>query len=206
MKVWKGQRPKHTVAVKLDGVQAMLNEHGKVVSRSGKPLFNIDPAHLADGKRYEVYLGSFKETNSVVRTYDHVRKVRADELFEIHPGTDPRIVLPLDTDIKAAFAAIVAAGGEGLVIDRTYKIKSAETHDVEILAVVPGKGKHAGRMGALVTPMGKVGTGFSDRERAEPWQERIGDMIEVECMELTEDGMFRMPRYGRYRWDKTLTT
>jgi hypothetical protein len=199
VKVWKGQAAQHTIALKLDGVQAMLS-NGKVVSRSGKPLFNIDPAHLEDGKRYEVYLGSFKETNSVVRTHDHARKVRADELFEIWPGTDPRIVLPLGTDIEAAFKVIVARGGEGLVIDQTYKLKSIETHDVEILGIVPGKGKHVGRMGALITVRGNVGTGFTDREREQEW--RIGDLIEVECMEITEDGMFRMPRFVRLRWDK----
>lgn len=201
METWKGQKATHTVAVKLDGVQAKLL-NGIVVSRSGKPLYNIDPAHLEDGKRYEVFLGSFKETNSIVRTHDHGRKVGRDELYEIWPSTDPRIILPLDTDLETKFREIVAAGGEGLVIDQTYKMKSVETHDVEIIAVIPGRGKHTGRMGALVTPRGNVGTGFSDAERQLPWS--IGDVIEVECMSLTEGGKFRMPRFVRHRWDKSL--
>jgi hypothetical protein len=43
MKLWTGQVPEHeikNVSIKLDGIQAMLNEDGKVVSRSNKPLYN----------------------------------------------------------------------------------------------------------------------------------------------------------------------
>lgn len=202
MKVWGGQIPLHTLSIKLDGVQVILRD-GVVVSRSGTKLYNVDPLYLEDGKRYEAYLGSFKETNSVLRTHSHARKVRKDELYEISPATDKRLLLPLDTGIEAKFKAIVAAGGEGLVIDQTYKLKSAETHDVPILAIIPGKGRHAGRMGALMTSRGKVGTGFKDAERGEDWAARIGHLIEVECMEIMPSGKFRMPRYVRYRWDKS---
>jgi len=59
-------------------------------------------------------------------------------------------------------------------------------------------------MGALMTDMGKVGTGFTDMERQEWWikrNSRVGTVIEVECMQLTPDGLFRHPRFVRWRPD-----
>ena len=50
--------------------------------------------------------------------------------------------------------------------------------------------------------------GFSDEEREDIWanQEKYGDaIIEVGAMSLTKDGKFRMPRFHRFRWDKTET-
>jgi hypothetical protein len=200
MKVWKGQKPQHTIAIKIDGIQAVL-KNNQVVSRSNTPLYNIDPCLLEEGKRYEVYLGSFKLTNSVLRTHVHERKVQQHELYEIHPNTDERLLLhPLDSDLKELFNHVLALGFEGLVIDQTYKIKPKRTYDVPVIGIIPGKGKHTGRMGALVTPMGKVGIGFTDAERELNWQ--LGILIEVECMELTADGKFRLPRFIRERWDK----
>lgn len=200
MKTWKGQKPLHTLAIKLDGVQAMLRD-GVVVTRSGNPLHNIDPAHLETGKRYEVFLGSLSETTSVVRSLKHERKVQRHELYEIAPGTDSRLMLPLTDEVERVFAEVTAQGHEGLVIDQTYKLKAVETYDVEIIGVRPAKaGKYFGLMGALLTPMGKVGTGFTKQQRAQSW--RIGDLIEVECMQLTEKGRFRHARFVRHRWDK----
>ena len=61
-------------------------------------------------------------------------------------------------------------------------------------------------MGALITEMGKVGTGFTDINR-EWWADPCRDLpvpyiIEVECMGLTKNGKFRHPRFKRIRWDK----
>jgi DNA ligase-1 len=81
-------------------------------------------------------------------------------------------------------------------------------------------------MGALLTPRGKVGTGFTDKQREEWYEwfmtqpcgiydeagekptrfELLADgaapTIEVDCWELTKDGKFRHPRYIRLREDK----
>ena len=80
------------------------------------------------------------------------------------------------------------------------KVKSSDTFDVQVTDVVPGRGKHTGRMGALMTERGKVGTGFTDAQRSEVWQ--AGEIIEVECMSLTPSGKFRHPRFVRRRFDK----
>ncbi len=198
LKLYNGQPVKKCISLKLDGIQCMLKD-GQVVSRAEKPLYNIDPTLLEDGKRYECYLGSFKETESVLRTHNHQRKVQKHELYEIWPETDGRLQLPL-ADVQSLFNLALQHGYEGLVIDQKYKLKPKETHDVVILKVIPGKGKYEGKMGALLTERGKVGSGFTDEQRALEW--RVGDMIEVDCMELTEAGNFRHPRFIRLRWDK----
>jgi hypothetical protein len=204
LKPYAGQPVKESIAIKIDGIQAMLNEQGAVVSRSGKPLYNLDAKLLKPGKKYEVYLGTFKETDSVLSTHESERKVFADEVYEIWPDTDWRLYIDPTCQVDNVFKWAVSMGYEGLVIDRKYKLKTEETHDVPITAVIPGKGKYLGCMGALMTPMGKVGTGFSDAMRKEDWNSRIGEFIEVECMQLTPDGKFRHPRFKRRRRDKSL--
>lgn len=96
---------------------------------------------------------------------------------------------------------------------RKYKSYSGETlkdvtlsikiDDVRVIGWEKGEGKHLGRMGALVTEKGKVGTGFSDKEREEYTEEYIlGKVIEVSCMELTPQGKFRFPKFVRTRLDR----
>lgn len=203
MKMWEGQKPERTISIKLDGIQAMLNEHNEVVSRSGKPLHNISPYLLEQGKKYECFLGTFKKTDSVLSTYNHAYKVGKEELFEIWPEIDERLRVAVDEDVQDMFAAVLSMGFEGLVIDHKYKVKPKENYDVPIIGIeISAKGQFKGLMGALITPMGKVGTGFTKAMRGEIWT--IGEVIEVECMELTPDGKFRHPRFVRRRWDKPL--
>lgn len=200
LKVWDGMHiPETEISIKLDGIQAML-VNGEVVSRSKKKLYNVNPSLLEEGKKYEIYVESFSLTNSILRSHVHPRKITKDDLYEIYPTTDPRLVLPLTTDIKGLFDTVRGWGYEGLIIDRKFKVKDHETYDVEVIGIIPGKGKHSGKMGALLTPMGKVGTGFTDKDREYDW--KLGELIEVECMELTDKGKFRHPRFIRLRWDK----
>lgn len=200
MKMWDGvTQPKFEVSIKLDGIQAMLQD-GVVMSRSNKKLYNVDPNLLEEGKRYEIYVESFALTNSILRTHDHPRKVTKEDVYEIFPGIDERLRLPVDIDVEIEFSRVRKLGYEGLILDRKFKVKDLETYDVEVIGIIPGKGKHLGRMGALLTTKGKVGTGFSDADREIDWN--VGDMIEVACMELTPTGKFRHPRFIRNRWDK----
>jgi ATP-dependent DNA ligase len=99
----------------------------------------------------------------------------------------------------------VSQGYEGLVLrqgDRWLKVKPKETYDVLVTGIVEGTGKYAGKLGALITDMGKVGTGFTDKDREDLFTLPINTIIEVECMELTPKGKFRHPRFIRVRYDK----
>jgi hypothetical protein len=208
LKLWEGQKiTGKDITIKLDGIQVMLNELGKLVSRSGKEsIHNLDPALLEPWKKYECFLGSFKETDSVLSTHDHPRKVQKHELYEIWPGTDPRLVITNHSQatIEELFQFALSQGHEGLVLDKKYKVKKFETFDVPIIGYkISKEGQFKGLLGAYITPMGDVGTGLTKAMREQP--HAIGTIIEVGCMELTPDGKFRHARYLRKRWDKDIS-
>lgn len=105
-------------------------------------------------------------------------------------------------------------GGEGLIIRapgsayecrrswQCLKVKSFQDDEAIVIGHQPGKGKHKGRLGALLCelPDGtqfKVGTGFSDAEREEPVE--IGNTITFGYFELSKDGVPRFPTFIRER-------
>ena len=107
--------------------------------------------------------------------------------------------------IKELFKIEVSNGNEGLVIwheKGPTKVKEKYTYDVTITGWNEGKGRNKGRLGAFTTAMGNVGIGFTDEERDMYKSNMVGMTIEVECMELTNDGKFRHPRFVRIRPDK----
>jgi hypothetical protein len=199
------------VSIKIDGVRLHV-ESGVYRSRAGKPLYNL-PKGLADGV-YEIYRNNFKETIEVVRASISEREpIREDEVYRLDV-LDDRLLFAghsegIDhNDITLYLDCVVAEGLEGLVVKevetgKLWKAKKEHTEDVKVTAVIPGKGKYVGKMGALMTDMGKVGTGFTDEERQlYNTKDMIGQTIEVKCMEITEDGKFRLPRFIRLREDK----
>ena len=192
---------------KIDGIRAIHQPWGWE-SRKGKELYNL-PIHAPCGD-YEVYLGSFKRTVEVLRTKEHEHKVTLEELYSLDP-LDKRLFLisicnPKESYIKELLQKVNNSGYEGLVLrqkDAWIKVKPEETYDVEVLSMGEGKGKYKGALGFFRTPMGKVGTGFTDEERKKYWAGGFtGSCIEVGCMSLTPDGKFRHPRFIRERFDK----
>ena len=113
---------------------------------------------------------------------------------------------PSKAAIELYLQQALAYGYEGLVLrsgDKWLKVKDKQTEDVKILDLVEGKGKYVGKLGAFLTPIGKVGTGFTDAQRAEfNDQSLIGETVEVEFMEYTKEGKARHPRFIRMRYDK----
>lgn len=121
--------------------------------------------------------------------------------------------------LKAELARVEALGGEGLMVRQPgskYEIGRSSTllkiktfHDAEatVVAIQDGKGKHKGRMGALVVelPDGtqfSVGTGFSDKERENPPE--VGALVTFRYQELTDGGVPRFPSFVRRAIDKEL--
>jgi DNA ligase-1 len=109
---------------------------------------------------------------------------------------------------------IVRAGGEGLMLhraDAAYEtgrsatlLKLTPWLDAEAVVVghIPGKGKHAGRLGALrmEMPDGRhfsLGSGLSDALRGDP--PPLGALVTYRYRELTPNGMPRFPSYLRVR-------
>ena len=194
-----------TVTYKIDGVRAVY-DNGSPTSRAGKMLYNLPT--MKDG-HYEVFTGSFKDTIQKTRTHN-LDTIPADQLYSLSP-IDARLVVGTYIELSSDLALELMSqaqelGYEGLVIftDKyMYKVKPEETFDVVVTGVIPGAGKHLGRMGALTTEMGDVGTGFTYIEREQFTEEfMVNQTIEVSCMMLTPDGKFRHARFCRLREDK----
>jgi DNA ligase-1 len=111
---------------------------------------------------------------------------------------------------------VESLGGEGLMLRRAgsqyepgrssslLKVKTFHDAEAQVLAHVPGAGKHKGRLGALACtlPDGtrfNVGTGFSDAERSAP--PGVGTIITFRYQELSDDGVPRFPSFVGVRLD-----
>lgn len=109
---------------------------------------------------------------------------------------------------------VTAAGGEGVVVrdpDLPYrtgrlnsalKVKKYQDAECVVRAILPGKGKYLGMMGAVLCEMRagrrlKIGTGFTAAERAKP--PPIGGVITFKYYGLTRKGNPRFPVYFRRR-------
>ena len=94
-------------------------------------------------------------------------------------------------------------GASGEII----KVKPLISVSVEVTGYDEGKGKHAGRIGTLRgTHNGKeqgLGTGLKDAERviANYHRDWHGQIVEVEALGYTEDGLLREPRFKGLRTD-----
>ena len=115
-------------------------------------------------------------------------------------------------------AAVVRGGGEGLMLHRgaslyragrgedLLKLKTHDDAEARVIAHVPGKGKHAGRLGALMveTPEGRrfaLGTGFTDAQRADP--PPVGSWVSYRFRGLHEgSGLPRFASFMRVRADE----
>lgn len=110
-------------------------------------------------------------------------------------------------------------GGEGLIVrnpDAYYtsgrsmeilKVKSYQDAEATVVAHLPGKGRNAGRLGALLVnwDAGKpfrIGTGFSDAERENP--PAIGEVITFKHYGTYHSGIPKFPAFLRVRQDKAL--
>eukprot|EP00041_Stephanoeca_diplocostata_P020943 m.479259 g.479259 ORF g.479259 m.479259 type:complete len:483 (+) comp21698_c0_seq11:176-1624(+) len=120
-----------------------------------------------------------------------------------------------ESHVHEELKRIEALGGEGVMLrnptahyvgGRTQdllKVKSSHDAEAVVVAHVPGKGKHAGRLGALLCRMPgttkefKVGTGFTDNEREHP--PAVGSTITYSYFELTKADIPRFPAYVRER-------
>ena len=78
------------------------------------------------------------------------------------------------------------------------KVKSFEDADAKVVGHIQGKGRHAGRMGALLLEMPggqrfKLGTGFTDAQRRAP--PPVGSWVSYRYSGSTDKGL---PRFARF--------
>lgn len=128
----------------------------------------------------------------------------------------PQLRLTSPRALQQRLAEVLRIGGEGLMLHRADApwrpgrsgalLKLKPLHDAEAVVIghQPGRGKHAGRLGALrVRGPGGVefdlGTGFSDAERAAP--PPLGSTVTYTHRGLTERGVPRFASFLRLRDD-----
>ena len=206
---WNGKdlKGKWLFTIKKDGVRCFVKD-GVAFSRADKPLNNIPVKIVGDGD-YEVFITDWNETVSRVRTHDK-RRIGAANMFSIDPLDDRLIVGhitdPTADEIRAQLEIALAAGHEGLVLRKGkqwIKVKPRDNHDIAITGIKLGTGRIDGLLGAFVTDMGKIGTGFTDKQRKELLDTPIGTVIEISCRGLTKAGKFKEPAFERLRFDKS---
>ena len=128
----------------------------------------------------------------------------------------PQARVGTDAALQALLRRTVRAGGEGLMLHRgaslyrsgrsddLIKVKTHEDAEARVLAHVPGKGKHAGRMGALLVEMPsgqqfRLGAGFSDAQRADP--PPVGTWVTYRFRGTHDGGLPRFASFVRVRED-----
>ena len=116
--------------------------------------------------------------------------------------------------LRAQLNARVRAGAEGLMLHRAdapyrsgrsddlLKVKLHADAEARVVGHVPGQGKYAGRLGALLveTPEGvrfKLGTGFTDAQRANP--PPLGTQVTYRYRGLNDSGVPRFASFWRVR-------
>jgi DNA ligase-1 len=131
-------------------------------------------------------------------------------------GAIPQYRLHDRRELDAHLKAVVAAGGEGLVLqhrDALYvpgrsatllKYRPYDDTEARVVAYTAGQGKYAGQLGALVVrrPDGlqfRIGSGFSDAQRRHP--PAIGSNVTYRYNGLTSKGTPRFARFMRVRDD-----
>lgn len=105
--------------------------------------------------------------------------------------------------------AVVAGGGEGLMLHRAdaayragrgddlLKLKPYLDREATVIAHLPGEGRHAGRLGALLVEDGghrfRLGSGFTDAQRERP--PPLGSHVTYRYRGLTATGL---PRFATF--------
>lgn len=120
-----------------------------------------------------------------------------------------------EQDLQKLLASTVRDGGEGLMLHRgaslyvgrrsddLLKLKTHDDGEAQVVAHVPGKGKYAGRLGALLVEVPatpdrpaqrfKLGTGFTDAQRLSP--PAVGTWVTYRFRGLNDSGV---PRFASY--------
>ena len=121
-----------------------------------------------------------------------------------------------DAALQKLLLRTVRAGGEGLMLHRgasmyragrsddLIKVKTHEDTEAKVVAHLPGQGRHAGRLGALVVEMPsgqrfRLGAGLTDAERDHP--PPVGSWVTYRFRGTHDSGVPRFASFVRVRDD-----
>ncbi|GAB4217327.1 MAG: DNA ligase [Rhodoferax sp.] len=133
-----------------------------------------------------------------------------------HPALDavPQQAVADAPALQRALDAVLAQGGEGLVLHRrdavwapgrshaVFKFKPTEDAEARVVGYLPGKGRHAGRVGALWVEQADgrrfaLGSGLTDALREQP--PAVGDWVSFRFRGRTSTGLPRFATFWRVR-------
>ncbi|WP_293645225.1 DNA ligase [Thiolapillus sp.] len=229
---------------KLDGVRAywdgsrLLSRQGNPFAVPDWFIQDLPPFEL-DGELW-IARGQFEQTLSIVSRNYHDPEWRriTYRVFEVphasgglltrlhkleaylkehpleHVSVIPQSVCRDTAHLMEKLDAVVAAGGEGLVLREpgspyetgrsrhALKVKRYDDMEGRVLGYRPGKGKFKGMVGALQVEIegGKrfyIGTGLSDQDRRDP--PAIGSLITFRYHGLSSAGIPRFASFMRVR-------
>ena len=198
-------------AVPLDG-ELWLGR--KAFQRTVSIVRRQDESELWREVRYRVFDapaagGGFEER---LRYLDACLAERRPAYAEMHAHAVCRGAAHLREEL----ARVEAGGGEGLMLRQPgspyaagrsptlLKVKSFRGGEALVVGHQPGRGRHKGRLGALLvelpdgTPFA-VGTGLSDADRDDP--PPVGSTVAFRYQELSDGGVPRFPVYAGVRGD-----
>jgi DNA ligase-1 len=218
----------------LDGEITILNDKGIPSKEAYKRAMKIT---RSDGEKHGLKMKCFDamyidEWKNQKCTHDYIeRRALLNHLLTSAPHTYfellPELYRGSDTSKVLEFLEeAIANQEEGVMINicdapyefgRTWnlmKVKKMNTLDLEIVGFEEGSGRLAGTLGAILVRykdgnLVKVGSGFSDRLRAEIWRTRgdfLGKICEIQYFEesTNADGgvSLRFPIFKDFRPDK----
>lgn len=222
--------------IALDGELTLADTHGlrdNEAFREATGILNSDDEHKR-GICFTIFdaipYADFDSANPKV-SYSHRRTI-LNEVEETVSNSECVRVLPVlyhGKDLRKIdelLEQMVREDKEGLMLNtdvpykRTrhkgiLKIKRFYTMDLPITGAEEGSGRLAGRLGAFVLDYKgnevKVGSGFTDEQRATYWQQRdsiVGTLCEVKYKEISSDkntGLesLQFPVFVQLRTDKT---
>ena len=158
----------------------------------------------------------FDQPEGIGSFSDRLRHLQT--LLAGHPMDNVALIeqfrLPDQKTLAAKLAEVVRGSGEGLMLHRAdapyragrstdlLKLKPWQDDEARVVAVIAGRGRLVGRMGALLVEMPdgqrfRLGGGFPDGLRDLP--PTPGTLVTYRYTSLTPKGLPRFPRFWRIR-------
>ncbi|TCT18201.1 DNA ligase [Thiobaca trueperi] len=146
---------------------------------------------------------------------------RLQSLRRILAGSPSHYLAPVEqfrvadhAELMARLDAVVAAGGEGLMLHRDgssyragrtndlLKVKPYQDAEARVIGHLPGQGKYAGMLGALLVEdregrRFRLGSGFTDAQRRDP--PSVGSLVTFKYRGYTNKGTPRFASFLRVR-------
>ena len=202
-------------ATPLDG--ELWLAHGKFDELSG--IVRTSPAVDSDWRRVNYLIFELPDEAGALGTfeqrYSRIREVVAKAQWASLQVVEQTRVADR-AELKRRLDRVVKAGGEGLMLhlanapyvtgrsDVLLKLKPLLDTEAIVVRHIPGKGRNAGRLGALEVRtrdgiVFRLGTGFSDAQRDNP--PPVGSLVTYTYRDVTPSGKPRFASFLRVRDD-----